>query len=191
MTSAPDITATVLEGLEPGIWKIDPSHSEVGFTVRHLMSKVRGQFREFEGELVIAQNPLDSTATATIDLSSVDTRNDDRDNHLRSADFFSVDEDAQMSFTTTGIRQTGDQFVATGDLTIHGATKGVELNLDFLGVGGDPWGGTRVGFEGTTTISRKEWGINFNIPMDGDKVMIGDKVTIVLAVEAVLQHDNA
>ncbi len=175
------------EGLTAGRWTIDASHSEVGFTVRHLMSKVRGQFRQFEGILTIADNPFESSAVATIDLSSVDTRNEDRDNHLRSSDFFSVESTPTMTFESTSVREEDGDLIATGNLTIKDVTKPVELKLDYLGTGIDPWGGSRVGFEATTTISRKDWGVNFNIPLEGDKVMIGDKVNIVIAVEAVLQ----
>jgi polyisoprenoid-binding protein YceI len=178
------------EGLQTGTYVIDPSHSEVGFTVRHIMSKVRGQFREFEGTVNVADNPLESSAEATIELSSVDTRNDDRDNHLRSGDFFSVETAPKMTFRSTGIREQSGNLIATGDLTIKDVTKSVELAVDYLGTGTDPWGGSRVGFEATTTISRKEWGIDFNIPMEGDKVMIGDKVNLVLAVEAVLKAEE-
>jgi polyisoprenoid-binding protein YceI len=183
--------ATQFEGLQTGTYVIDPSHSEVGFTVRHLMSKVRGQFRTFEGEITIADNPLESSASAVIELSSVDTRNDDRDAHLRSGDFFSVETTPKMSFRSTGVRQAGSDLIATGELTIKDVTKPVELDVDFLGTGTDPWGGSRVGFEATTSISRKEWGIDFNIPLEGDKLMIGDKVNVVLAVEAVLQTETA
>jgi polyisoprenoid-binding protein YceI len=179
------------EGLQTGTYAIDPSHSEVGFTVRHLMSKVRGQFRQFEGSITIADNPLESTAEAVIELSSVDTRNDDRDAHLRSGDFFSVETTPKMTFRSTGIREVRGDVVATGELTIKDVTKTVELAVDYLGDGTDPWGGSRVGFEATTTISRKEWGIDFNIPLEGDKLMIGDKVSVVLAVEAVLQTEAA
>jgi polyisoprenoid-binding protein YceI len=179
------------EGLKAGTYVIDPSHSEVGFTVRHLMSKVRGQFREFEGSINVAENPLESSAEAVIELSSVDTRNNDRDNHLRSGDFFSVESTPKMTFRSTGVRQVGSDLVAEGELTIKDVTKPIEIALEYLGAGSDPWGGARVGFEGTTTISRKEWGIDFNIPLEGDKLMIGDKVNVVLAVEAVLQADEA
>jgi polyisoprenoid-binding protein YceI len=175
------------EGLKAGTWTIDASHSEVGFTVRHLMSKVRGQFRTFEGALAIAENPLESSVSATIDLSSVDTRNEDRDNHLRSGDFFSVETNPTMTFQSTEILDHDGDLVARGNLTIKDVTKPVDLKLDYLGVGTDPWGGSRVGFEGTTTLSRKEWGVDFNIPLEGDKVMIGDKITVVIAIEAVLQ----
>ena len=170
-----------------GTWQIDPSHSEVGFTVRHLMSKVRGKFEEFEGQLVTDESGAGSVANAKIQLSSVNTGTEDRDNHLRSSDFFSVDETPVMTFQSTGVRDKGDSFVAQGDLTIRGVTKPVELDVEVLGEGPDPWGGKRIGLEATTEISRKEFGIDFNIPVSGDKVMIGDKVTIHLTVEAVHQ----
>jgi polyisoprenoid-binding protein YceI len=180
-------TAVQFEGLVTGTWKIDPSHSDIGFTVRHLMSKVRGQFRTFDGEIVIAENPSESTARATIDLGSVDTRNPDRDAHLRSSDFFSVDEGNTMTFDGTGVTFHGDAVTLTGDLTIKGTTKPVELAVEFLGVGTDPYGNVRVGFEASTKISRKDWGISFNVPLDGDKVMIGDTVSVLITVEAIHQ----
>jgi len=178
---------THFPGLTAGTWTIDPIHSDVGFTVRHLMSKVRGTFTSFQGELDIAENPLESSVTATIDLSSVDTRNTDRDKHLRSADFFSVDEETSMSFASSSVRYDGDDLVATGDLTIKGVSKPVDLKLEFLGVQSDPYGNTRVGFEATTTISRKDWGIVTNVPLDGDRLMIGDTVNVFIAIEAVRQ----
>jgi polyisoprenoid-binding protein YceI len=174
-------------GLVPGTWTIDQAHSEVGFTVRHLMSKVRGLFTSFEGELHIPDDLRDATASASIDLSSVDTRNADRDNHLRSSDFFSVEQGSTMSFRTTGLQIDGDRVRALGDLTIKGITKPVTLDVDFLGVQVDPYGNTRLGLEATTSISRKEWGVSFNIPLEGDKLMIGDTVNVVIAVEAVRQ----
>jgi polyisoprenoid-binding protein YceI len=174
-------------GLVSGTWVIDPSHSEVGFTVRHLMSKVRGLFTTFDGELRISDDPQESSAHATIDLSSVDTRHPDRDAHLRSSDFFSVEEGGTMTFSTTGVTLDGADVKATGDLTIKGVTKPVTLDVEFLGVQLDPWGNTRLGLEAKTTISRKEWGIGFNIPLEGDKLLIGDTVNLVIAVEAVRQ----
>ena len=167
-----------------GTWNIDASHSEVGFTVRHLMSKVRGQFTSFEGSLTTGDSLESTRATATIDLNSIDTRDAQRDAHLRSADFFDVETHGQMTFTTTSF----DGSVARGELSLKGVTKPVELEVEFLGIGQDPWGGQRLGFEATTTINRKDWGVDFNIPLDGGKVLIGDKVTIHLAVEAVLSQ---
>ena len=177
-------TTTLPAGLTAGTYTIDPSHSEVGFTVRHLMSKVRGSFEKFEGRLVTGAAP---SATATIDLNSIDTRDEQRDGHLRSADFFDVENSGQMTFTTTSF----DGTTAVGELTIKGVTKPVELEVEFLGIGQDPWGGQRLGFEATTVISRKDWGVDFNIPLDGGKVLIGDNVSIHLAVEAVLDKPEA
>ncbi|MGI8953719.1 MAG: YceI family protein [Nocardioidaceae bacterium] len=162
-----------------GTWTIDPSHTEVGFSVRHLMGKVRGKFEEFEGTIVTSADPDTSSATATIQLASINTGTADRDNHLRSSDFFSVEEHPVMAFASTGVKQTGDDsYVILGDLTIKGVTRTTELDVD---------GGTRIGLEATTQISRKDYGIDFNIPVQGDKVMIGDKITVTIGAEAVLQ----
>ena len=182
--TTPDVQ---LEGLVPGTWTIDTTHSEVGFTVRHLMSKVRGHFATFEGEIHVGEQPGESSARATIDLASVDTRNTDRDTHLRSSDFFGVEDGSTMTFVSTGLSLDGGAYLLTGDLTINGTTKPVELDVDFLGIGTDPWGNLRAGFEATTKISRKDWGISFNIPLEGDKLMIGDTVNIAISVEAVHQ----
>lgn len=171
-----------------GTWNIDPTHTEVGFTVRHLMSKVRGTFETFEGSIVTAEDITASSVNVKIDLSSINTGTADRDAHLRSGDFFGVDTYPTMTFTSTGVVDKGDnEFVVTGDLAIKDVTKSVELVVEFLGEGGDPWGGTRVGIEAKTTISRKEYGIDFNIPVGGDTVMIGDKISINIVAEAVLQ----
>lgn len=172
-----------------GTWAIDPSHTEIGFTVRHLVSKVRGKFETFEGTIVAAEDITASSVNVSIDLASVNTGTADRDAHLRSGDFFNAEENPKMTFVSTGIKAKGDnEFVVTGDLSIKGITKSVDLTTEFLGEGADPWGGTRVGLEATTTISRKEFGIDFNIPVEGaDKLMIGDKITINIVAEAVLQ----
>ena len=165
-----------------GTWTIDPSHSEVGFTVRHLMTKVRGQFEKFEGQIVTSENPADFKAGATIDLNSVSTRDEQRDGHLRSKDFFDVENTGPMTFSTT----TFDGSVAKGDLTIKGVTSPVELDVEFLGVDKDASGNTRIGFEATAEISRKAWGVDFQIPLDGGKFLVGDKVSIVLSVQGIL-----
>lgn len=169
-------------GVVAGTWTIDPSHSEVGFTVRHLMTKVRGQFEKFEGQIVTTDNPADFRASATIDLNSVNTRDEQRDGHLRSADFFDVEKSGPMTFTTTSF----DGSVARGELTIKGVTKPVELDVDYLGVDTDAYGNTRIGFEATTEISRKAWGVDFQIPLDGGKVLVGDKVSVQLSVQGIL-----
>ncbi|MGH3735698.1 MAG: YceI family protein [Micromonosporaceae bacterium] len=184
MTTA---SATVLPGLTTGTWSIDPGHSEVSFTVRHLMSKVRGNFSDFSGEVRIAEQLAGSTATAEISIASVDTRNEQRDGHLRSAEILDAEAFPTMSFTATGVREQGSDYVVTGDLTIKDATRPVELAVEFLGVSGDPWGGVRAGFSARTQISRDEFGIDFNIPFEGDKLLLGDKIDINLEIQAVHQ----
>lgn len=170
-----------------GTWTIDPSHSEVGFSVRHLMvSKVKGTFEKFSGTLTIGENPLDSTVTAEVDLNSINTRDEQRDGHLRSADFFEVESHPTMTFASTGVKANGDDYVVLGDLTIKGATRPVELDLEFNGTHPDPWGGTRAGFSAEAEISRKEFGVDFEVPMDGPGVVVGDKIKVILEVEAVL-----
>jgi polyisoprenoid-binding protein YceI len=170
-----------------GTWTIDAGHSEVGFTARHLMSKVRGRFEKFEGQIVTGDAP---SATATIDLNSINTHEENRDAHLRSGDFFDVENNGPMTFTSTGVEDGGNGLLVTGDLSLKGVTRPVTLDVEFFGVETDPWGGTRIGFEGSTTISRKDWGIDFNVPMDGGRLLVGDKVEITIAVEAVLQNDE-
>lgn len=171
-----------------GNWALDPTHAEIGFTVRHIMSKVRGKFETFESTLVTADDVTASTVQVSVDLASVNTGTPDRDNHLRSGDFFDAETNAKMTFTSTNVTAKGDdRLVVTGDLTIKDVTKSVDLDVELLGEGGDPWGGTRLGVEATGQISRKEFGIDFNIPLEGDKVMIGDKINIVINGEYVLQ----
>ncbi len=172
-----------------GTWTIDPSHSEVGFSVRHLMvSKVKGNFETFSGTITIGADPLDSSVTAEVDLASINTRDAQRDGHLRSSDFFEVETHPTLIFVSTAVKAAGDDFVVTGDLTIKGTTLPVELSLEFNGVHPDPWGGTRAGFSAETEISRKDFGVDFEIPMDGGGVVVGDKIKVVLEVEAVLQQ---
>lgn len=173
--------------VQSGTWNIDPSHSEIGFTARHLMSKVRGLFEKFEGQIITGEQP---SATATIDLNSINTRDENRDAHLRSADFFDVEKSGPMTFASTKVERGGRGLLVTGDLTIKGVTKPVTLDVEYLGSETDPWGGTRAGFEGTAQISRKEWGVDFNIPMDGGRLLVGDKVDITVAVQAVLQQEQ-
>ena len=180
---------TVLPGLVAGRYAFDTTHSEVSFTVRHLMvSKVRGIFGTFDGEIVVAENPLDSTVTANVDMSSIDTRQADRDNHLRSSDFFSIEQHPEMTFRTTSVRPAGEDFVLAGVLTIKGTTKPAEFALEYNGAGADPWGGTRAGFTAKTEISRKEFGVDLEMPIEGGGVVVGDKISILLEIEAVLQQ---
>jgi polyisoprenoid-binding protein YceI len=178
-TTAPDTQ------LVAGTWSIDPSHSEVGFTVRHLMTKVRGQFEKFEGTVTTGEAIADTKAEATIDLNSVNTRDAQRDGHLRSADFFDVENTGQMTFRSTSF----DGSTATGELTIKGVTNVVELDVEFLGIDKDAYGNTRIGFEATTTINRKDFGVDFDIPLDGGKLLVGHKVDIQLSIQGVLNTE--
>jgi polyisoprenoid-binding protein YceI len=183
-------TAVEIPGYVAGTWAIDPVHSEVSFTVRHMMvSKVRGRFDTFEGTIVTTADPLSSSVTASVDLSSVNTGQEQRDAHIRSADFFEVEKHPFMTFASTGVRPDGDRFLLDGDLTLKGVTKPVTFKLDVNGFGPDAYGGTRVGFSATTEISRSEFGVNFNGPIPGvpGGVAVSDKVTINLEIEGVLQ----
>jgi polyisoprenoid-binding protein YceI len=180
-------TATTIPGYIAGTWTIDPVHSEVGFTVRHMMvSKVRGKFNEFSGEVVTAENPLESRVSATIDLRSIDTGNNDRDNHIRSADFFEVDTFTTMTYHSTDVRIDGDDFVLDGELTLKGVTKPVSLRLELGGFGPDGHGGTRAGFSATGEIKRSDFGIDFNAVLETGGLVVSDKVTINLEIEAIL-----
>jgi polyisoprenoid-binding protein YceI len=179
------MTNVIETGIVAGTWTIDPSHSEVGFTVRHLMSKVRGQFESFTGTVTTGTTLGETQAEATIDLNSVNTRDAQRDGHLRSADFFDVENSGPMTFRSTSF----DGSTATGELTIKGVTRTVELDAEFLGTDTDAYGNTRIGFEATTEINRKDYGVDFNIPLDGGKLLVGDKVSIVLSSQAVLNTE--
>lgn len=184
--------AVQIPGYIAGTWTIDPVHSDVSFSVRHMMvSKVRGRFGAFTGTVVTDEDPLASKVTAEIDLTSIDTNNAQRDDHIRSADFFEVDKHPNMTYASTGIRQSGDGYVVDGELSLKGITKSVPLALEFNGAGPDAFGGTRAGFSATTEISRKDFGIEFNMPIDGGGVVIGDKISITLEIEAVLDAPGA
>jgi polyisoprenoid-binding protein YceI len=180
-------TLVTIPGYVAGTWSIDQVHSDVSFTVRHMMvSKVRGRFGAFSGTIVTADNPLESSVTAEIELASIDTNNAQRDEHIRSADFFEVEKFPTMTYTSTSVRQNGDDYVLDGKLTLKGVTKDVALKLELNGFGPDAYGGTRAGFSASAEISRSEFGVDIHLPMDGGGVVIGDKVTISLEIEAVL-----
>ena len=181
--------AVEIEGYVAGTWDLDPVHSQIAFVARHLMvAKIRGHFNTFEGEIVTAKNPLDSSATATIDLSSVVTGNDMRDNDLRSPNFFDVATHPEMKFSSTGVRRHGDNFILDGDLTIRGVTRSVSLTVEVNGFGPDPFGGTRAGFSAHGEINRTDFGVSFNAPIPGG-VMVSEKVQIEIEAEAVLRKD--
>ncbi|MDP9460459.1 MAG: YceI family protein, partial [Actinomycetota bacterium] len=144
-------------------------------------------FRNFSGELITAEDPTQSTVNATIDLDSIDTRQEQRDAHIRSADFFDVGNHSVMTFRSTGVRTDGADWHVDGELTLKGITKPVTLELELNGFGPDAYGGTRAGFSAKTEISRKAFGVDIDLPMDGGGVVIGDKISVELEIEAVLR----
>ncbi|SEP07378.1 YceI family protein [Trujillonella endophytica] len=185
MTSA---TAVQIPGYVAGTWDIDAAHSTVGFAVRHMMvSKVRGYFRDFDGVITTAEDPAQSTVTARVNMDSIDTRQEQRDAHIRSADFFDVGNHTEMTFRSTAVRTDGADWTVVGDLTIKGITKPVTLELELNGFGPDAYGGTRAGFSAKTEISRKAYGVDIDMPMDGGGVVVGDKISVELEIEAVLR----
>jgi polyisoprenoid-binding protein YceI len=181
-------TLAGIPGYTAGTWAIDPVHSEIGFSVRHMMvSKVRGRFTTFSGEIVTGADPLDSSVTAEIALDSIVTGQEQRDAHIRSADFFDVENHPTMTYRSTGVRHDGDGYVVDGQLTLRGVTRDVPLALELNGFGPDPYGGTRAGFTATAEISRSDFGVSYNAAIEGGGVVVGDKVTIQLEIEAVLK----
>jgi polyisoprenoid-binding protein YceI len=173
-----------------GTWVIDPAHTVIGFTVRHAMvAKVRGRFNEFSGSFTLdGDNPSASRAEITIQTASFDTQNTERDTHVRSADFLDVENYPTMTFTSTEVDVTGpNTFTVTGDLTIRGTTKSVPVTFELLGTSKDPWGGTRIGFEGEGEINRKEYNLTWNVALETGGVLVSENVKLTLDVEAVKQ----
>lgn len=165
-----------------GTWNIDPSHSEVGFTVRHLgLSKVRGRFKTFSGTVTINEDQFASEVSASIDMSSIDTNNSQRDGHLQSTDFFNTDAHPTMTFKSTAVSAD----TLSGVLTINGKSKQVDMDLEFHGVTTDAYGVTRAGFSASTVISRGDFGIDFNAPVGLDGMLISDKVNVELEIQTI------
>ncbi|MBG6084139.1 YceI family protein [Zhihengliuella flava] len=172
--------------LSTGTWNIDNSHSEIGFSVRHAgISKVRGRFSDVEGTLQVAEEVAKSQLQAVVQTASVDTRDENRDAHLKGEDFFNVEQFPTMTFAGKDLVGQGNEFTLHGDLTIRGTTQPVEFDVEFQGTAVDPFGLTRAGFEATTTISRKEFGLTWNAALEAGGVLVGDKVTIILDLSLV------
>jgi polyisoprenoid-binding protein YceI len=171
-----------------GTWTIDPSHTRIGFVARHAMvTKVRGAFNEFEGIAIVdAEDFTRSTATLTIQAASIDTRNEQRDGHLRSNDFLGMEEHPEITFVSTGLTQTGPTSLElTGDLTIKGVTRAVTVPFEFEGLATDPFGNLRAGFEGAVTINRKDYGITWNAALETGGVLVSDKIVLEFEVSAI------
>jgi len=168
-------------------YRIDKAHSEAIFQVRHLVTKVRGRFTDFEGTIEYNEaNPEQSSVNFTIQATSVDTAEPDRDKHLRTADFFDVEQFPTITFRSTRITRRGnDTFDVTGQLTMHGVTREVVLPVAHMGKAKDPWGGERIGFEAETTLNRKDYGLNWNAMLEAGGFLVGDEVKVSLEIQAV------
>jgi polyisoprenoid-binding protein YceI len=179
-------TETSIPGYEAATWNIDPVHSEVGFSVRHMMvSKVRGRFTGFSGQIITGENPAQSSVTAEIDLASINTGQEQRDEHIKSADFFEVETYPTMTYKSTGVRVEDGEYILDGDLTLKGVTKSVPLHLELNGFGPDAYGGTRAGFTATGELNRRDFNVNFTAPMQNGGVVVADKIQLHLEIEAV------
>jgi polyisoprenoid-binding protein YceI len=187
MSVTPEATETVIPN---GTWRVDTAHSKVGFAVKHMgVATVRGEFGDFEGSLEIGDDLASSKATGTVKTASVDTNQEDRDTHLRSADFFESEAHPEISFTSTSIEKVDDEtFKVTGDLTMHGETHPLELEAEIGGVETGPQGETRTGLEVTGRLSRKEWGMKFNAALGSGNVVVSDQVKLTLDIAAVLDQ---
>jgi polyisoprenoid-binding protein YceI len=179
--------ATATTQLSAGTWAIDPVHSSVAFSVRHLVvSKVRGHFNEFSGAIVVGEDGTPSV-TAEIAIDSVDTRNEQRDAHLKGADFFDAETYPTATFASTGVREAGDKYVLDGDFTLKGVTKPVSLDLEFNGTNPGMGHGEVAGFSASVVLNRKDFGIDIDMPLETGGAVVGNDVTVTLEIEALKQ----
>ena len=179
---------TTIPGYRAGTWVIDPTHSEVGFSVRHLMiSKVKGKFERFTATFTTGENPLDSKVEATAEVASINTNEPNRDGHLRTGDFFEAEKYPSIHFVSTAVRANGDDFLVDGELTIKGTTKPVTFEVEFGGFGTDPYGNYKAGLTAKATIDRTDFGLTYNAALETGGVLIGEKVTITLDLQAAHQ----
>jgi len=171
--------------LAQGTWKADPTHTTIGFVAKHLgFTKVRGSFSEYDATVEVGDTLEDISIKATVNLNSVNTGNEDRDNHLRGQDFFGASDNPTMEFVSTKISGSGDEYTLVGDLTINGKTLPVEFDVEFGGVIQDPWGNAKAGFEAKAEINRSDWGIEWNVPV-GDGLLVSEKVKIQIDTQLV------
>jgi polyisoprenoid-binding protein YceI len=182
------MTTTTVPATLTGTYTIDPTHSRIGFVARHAMvTKVRGSFNEFDGSgFFDAEQPAQSRLALTIQAASIDTRNADRDAHLKSNDFFDMEHYPQITFASTAVEQVdSENYRVTGDLTIKGVTKPVTVDFEYTGTAVDPYGNTRIGLEGKTVVNRKDWGVNWNAALEAGGVLVSEKVTLEFEVSAI------
>lgn len=181
-------TTIDIPGYRAGTWVLDPSHSEVSFSVRHMMiSKVRGVFKVVSATITAPENPLEATVEATAQAASVDTKDEGRDGHLKSADFFDVETYPEITFRSTGVRYEGGDFLVDGDLTIKDVTKPVTFDVEFGGFGSDPWGNYKAGATAKTVINREDFGLTWNTALETGGVLVGKDVTIQLDLQGAIQ----
>ncbi len=187
-TQLPTETTPSIPDYKAGTWHIDPVHSEIGFSARHMMvSKVRGRFTDFSAVLTTADNVLESSVTVEVQLGSIETGNEQRDGHLRSPDFFDTDTNPAMTFRSTQLKPNGNDWILDGELTLKGVTKPVSLGFELVGMGPDAYGGFRAGFSGKTEINRQDFGVTWNQTMETGGVVVSDKIKIEIEAEFVLQ----
>lgn len=179
----------VIDGVKapaPGTWVIDPTHTTVEFVARHLLTKVRGRFDAFSGQIEVAGNPADSRVELVIDAASVNTNNEQRDGHLRSPDFFDAESFSELRFVSTRVEPVdGDTWKLIGDLTIRGVTKPVELTFEYLGVLTDPFGNVKANFSAFTEVNREEWGLTWNAALETGGVLVAKTVRLEFEIQAV------
>lgn len=169
-----------------GTYTLDPTHTRIGFVARHAMvTKVRGAFNEFEGTATVDGDLADATIEVTIQAASIDTRNEQRDGHLRSNDFLAMEEFPTITFRSTAVEARGETLEVTGDLTIKGTTRSVTVPFEFEGAATDPFGNERVGFEGSVTVNRKDFGVEWNAPLETGGVLVSEKITLEFEISAI------
>lgn len=169
-----------------GTWQIEPGHSTIEAVARHLkVTKVRGRFGAFEGKVEVPEDPLQSRVEVTIDAASIDTNNEDRDEHLRSEDFLHVEEHPTLSFESTGVQEVDGGYELTGDLTMRGETQPVTLDVTYGGLTEDPWGNTRALFAAETTLERANWGVNWNQALEAGGLLVSKEITVEIQVQLV------
>lgn len=171
---------------QTGTWTLDPAHTVIGFSVKHLMAaKVRGSFKAFDGSIEMGETPEESSVTVSIDAASIDTGVEDRDNHLRSPDFLEVEQHPTITFRSTKVeRVEGERYRMEGELTIRGVTKPVTLDVTYLGMMADPWGNEKAMFNATTRIDREDWGLTWNQALEAGGWLVGKQIDIELEVQA-------
>ena len=181
-------SATPIDRPATGLWVLDPGHADVGFVGRHFgLTKVRGRFTGLSGVIEVAEAPGDSTVAVTVDMTTVESGNDARDEHLRSADFFDVAHHPTATFSARAAGWQGTRGVLAGELTLRGVARPVTLEAEYVGYTADPWGGHRAVFTAAGSIDREDWGLTWNLPLDGGGLLVSNQIRIEIELEAVLQ----